>query len=304
MPRVTIVVPAYNAGQYLKATLGSAVAQTFRDIDVVVIDDGSFDATGAIAESMGGPVRVIRQSNAGMSASRNRGIASSDSEFIALLDSDDVWHPQKIEHQVEAMAQRQEAGLCFTGFVWWHGESLPGWFREPRDGGLEPRFCGWIYNELILDNWALPSSWLMRRAMWEQTGPFLCENQQTDDWEYVVRASRDFPFIKLREDYVLYRQVSSSLSKRVPQTNVGELMRASLLDRFGLASPDGTQVDLEALRRQRYKGWRNFADAHCARGDFKLGLSTFWNLLADGPSRGRTLLSLAMACRRRLIPRP
>lgn len=303
MPRVTIVVPAYNAERFLKATLESAVAQTFRDIDVVVIDDGSVDATAAIAESLCGQVRVIRQSNAGMSASRNRGIASSDSEYIALLDSDDVWHPQKVERQLEALALHPEAGLCFTGFVWWYGEERMDWFREPRAGDLDPRFCGWIYHELILDNWALPSSWLMRRAMWEQTGPFLCDNQQTDDWEYVVRASFQFPFVKLQEDYVLYRQLSTSLSKRVPRANVGELMRESLLDRFGLASPDGTQVDLAALRRQRYKGWRNFADAHCARGDFKLGLSTFGRLLADGPNRGQTVLSLAMACRRRLVPR-
>lgn len=301
MPRVTIVVPAYNAERFLKPTLESAAAQTFRDIDIVVIDDGSSDATGLIAESFGHPVRVVRQPNAGMSASRNRGIASSDSEYIALLDSDDLWHPQKIERQLEALAQRTDAGLCFTGFVWWHGEDLSSWFNEPRGGVLDPRFCGWVYHELILDNWALPSSWLMRRSMCNQTGPFLCDNQQTDDWEYVVRASCQFPFIKLREDFVLYRQLSSSLSKRIPTANFGELMRESLLGRFGLASPDGTPVDRRALRVQRYKGWRNFADTHCARGDFKLGLRTFGQLLADGPNRAETLLSLAMAFRRRLF---
>lgn len=267
MPRVTIVVPAYNAERYLKPTLERATTQTFRDIDIVVIDDGSSDATGRIAESFGHPVRVVTQANAGMSASRNRGIASSDSEYFALLDSDDVWHPQKIERQLEALAQRPDAGLCFTGFVWWHGEDLSGWFNEARSDAQDPRFCGWIYHELILDNWALPSSWLMRRSMWEQTGPFPGDNQQTDDWEYVVRASYQLPFVKLRDDFVLYRQVSSSLSKRIPTANVGELMRESLLGRFGLASLDGTQVDRRALRRQRYKGWRNFADTQlCPRG--------------------------------------
>jgi len=84
MPRVTIVVPAYNAARFLKSTLESAVAQTFRDIEVIVVNDGSSDATGAIAESIGHPVRVLHQQNAGMSVSRNLGIASSDSEYIAL----------------------------------------------------------------------------------------------------------------------------------------------------------------------------------------------------------------------------
>ena len=304
MPRVTVVVPAYNAERFLKATLESAAAQTHRDIDIVVIDDGSGDATGAIAESMGPPVRLLRQPNAGMSVSRNRGIASSDSEYIALLDSDDIWHPQKVERQLAAMAQRPEAGLCFTGFAAWHGEGRPGWLKEPRTDAVDPGLSGWVYHELILDNWALPSSWLMRRSMWEQTGPFLCDHQQTDDWEYAVRASRQFPFIKLQDEFVLYRQVSSSLSKRTASANVSELMRDSLLHRFGLASPDGTRVDLSALESKRYRGWRNFADAHLARGDFKLGLRTFGKLIADGPHRSQTLLSLAMACRRRLFPRP
>lgn len=303
MPRVTIVVPAYNAERFLRMTLNSAAAQSFRDIDIVVINDGSCDTTGEIAASMGYPVRVLHQSNAGMSVSRNRGIASTDSEYIALLDSDDVWHPLKLERQLAAMSQRPEAGLCFTGFVWWRGEEMGQWFEAPLSGGLDARFTGWIYHELILDNWALPSSWLIRRSMWEKTGPFLCDNQQTDDWEYVVRASRQFPFVKLQEEFVLYRQVSSSLSKRVPRTNVGELMRDSLLARFGLVSPGGMSVDLAALRRQRYKGWRNFADAHCAHGELALGLRTFGKLMAEGPSRGETLLSLAMACRRRLFPR-
>lgn len=254
MPRVTVVVPAYNAEKFLRATLESAAAQSFRDIDIVVINDGSTDATGAIAESIGHPVRVVHQSNAGMSASRNRGIASTDSEYIALLDSDDVWHPLKIERQLIAMSQRPDAGLCFTGFLWWHGEDQRAWLDAPRDGRLDERFSGWVYHELILDNWALPSSWLARRSMWEQTGPFLCDNQQTDDWEYVVRASRDFPFVKLEEEFVLYRQVSSSLSKRTPGANVGESMRESLLGRFGLTSPDGTPVDLAGVTPSALQG--------------------------------------------------
>lgn len=95
MPRVSVVIPAYNAAALLAPTLESVLNSTYRDLEVIVVNDGSQDETAAVASDFGPRVRVISQKNAGMSASRNRGIQDSDSEFIALVDSDDIWHPQK-----------------------------------------------------------------------------------------------------------------------------------------------------------------------------------------------------------------
>lgn len=313
MARVCIVVPAYNAQAHLAQTLDSVARQTCRDWELVVVDDGSTDGTAAIAEAFaqsitpqGPPVRVIRQANAGLSAARNRGIASSGSELIALLDSDDVWHPQKLERQLAALQARPTADFCFTGFAWWSGEDPADWLTIRFDGGpaIDESLSGWIYHRLILENHALPSSWLVRRSAWQRLGPLRCEDQKTDDWEYIVRASRDHVFVALKEDLVLYRQVAGSLSRRLTPENGGELMRERLIGRYGLASPDGTPVDRQALQQQRYQGWRHFADAHCARGELGLGLRTFATLLRRGPRRGHTLLSLGMALRRRLFPRP
>lgn len=302
MPRVSIVIPAYNAERLLAPTLESALGQQFKDFEIVVVNDGSVDKTMEIAESFGPPVRVIDQKNRGMSAARNRGIESGDSEFIALLDSDDIWHPAKLACQLSGFESNPKAAICYTGFDWWWGDDQPEWAMARRTAATDPDLSGWIYHALILDNWALPSSLLFKRSAWQQVGPFLCDDQQTDDWEFIVRASRQCQYLRLRESFVLYRQVASSLSKRMPSRNVSELMRDSLITRYGMSSPDGTPVDTDALARQRYRGWRNFADAHCARGDFRLGLQTFRRLLFTGPSRPYTALSLAMACRRRLFP--
>lgn len=313
MARVCIVVPAFNAEAHLAQTLDSVRRQTCRDWELVIVDDGSTDGTAAIAEAFarsyipeGVSVRVIQQANAGLSAARNRGVGSSGSELIALLDSDDVWHPQKLERQLTALEARPTADFCFTGFGWWAGEDPTAWLAVRFNGkpAIDESLSGWVYHRLILENHALPSSWLFRRSAWQRLGPLRADDQKTDDWEYIVRASRDHVFVCLEEELVLYRQVPGSLSRRLASENGGELMRERLIGRYGLSSPDGTPVDEQALRQQRYQGWRHFADAHCARGDLALGLRTFATLLRRGPRRGHTLLSLAMALRRRMFPRP
>jgi glycosyltransferase involved in cell wall biosynthesis len=280
----------------------SALAQTAGDLQVTVIDDGSRDATAREAAIDDPRVRVISQENRGMSRSRNRGMTEVDSEFVALLDADDLWHPEKLRLQLQALQDRPDHDFCYTGFTWWHGEPLPGYFQEPRSGQVDERLSGWIYPQLILDNHALPSSVLWRRSAWDRMGGFVTDNQQTDDWEYLVRASTQHRFVRLAESFVLYRQHPVSLSKRIPATNTTELMRADLLRRFGMSAPPGHDVDPEALRSFQHRGWCNFADAHVAKGDLRLGLKTFARLLRDGPYRGRTLNKCAKSLFRRWVP--
>ncbi len=303
MPRVSIVIPAYNAGQLIRQTLQSVIASTEGDFEVIVVNDGSSDNTAEAASGLDPRIKVLSRANAGMSATRNFGVTQGDSEFIALLDADDLWHPEKLRFQLQALNQRPEFGFCFTGFTWWWGESKPEFMEEMRQGAIDPAMCGWVYHLLILDNHALPSSVMLRRSAWNQLGPFLCDNQQTDDWEYLVRASQSFQFVRLQESFVLYRQLGSSLSKRVPAKNLHELMRADLIRRFGLQSPDGTEVDRAKLAAFQYKGHSNFADMHCARGDLGLGLRNFASLLRHGPQRGDTLTRLGKSLFRRVFPK-
>ncbi len=303
MPRVNIVVPAYNAEAFIADTVRAALQQTFTDLQVTVIDDGSKDATAANAALDDHRVRVISQENRGMSRSRNRGMADADSEFVALLDADDLWHPEKLRLQLQALQDRPNHDFCFTGFDVWHGEPRPDYFREPRSGRIDETLSGWIYPRLILDNHALPSSVLWRRSAWDSMGGFLTDNMQTDDWEYLVRASTRHRFVRLAESFVLYRQHPVSLSRRIPATNTTELMRADLIRRFGMSSPPGHDVDPQALRAFQHRGWCNFADAHCAKGDLGLGLRTFAGLIGSGPNRGATAVKCAKSLFRRWVPK-
>ena len=121
MPRVAIIIPAYNAAATLHETLASALAQTFTDFEVIVVSDGSIDGTAELVIDAAGRdprIRLIEQGNAGVAAARNAAIEDSDSAFIAPLDADDLWHPQKLALQVG----RFDAASARTGLVynWYH----------------------------------------------------------------------------------------------------------------------------------------------------------------------------------------
>jgi glycosyltransferase involved in cell wall biosynthesis len=115
MARVTVVTAAYNAAPYIAETIESVLAQTYSDFDYVVVDDGSTDGTADIIARYAPRVTSIRQQNAGAGAARNRGVETADGEYVAIVDADDVWAPEKLERQVTAMDQRDpDAGLCYT----------------------------------------------------------------------------------------------------------------------------------------------------------------------------------------------
>ena len=116
-PRVTVVVPAFNARSTIGKTLRSAQAQTYRNLEILVVDDGSTDDTVECVTSIspGDPrIRLIRQSNGGPSAARNAALAQASGEFVAPLDADDLWHPTKIQKQIEVFAANPGVGLVYT----------------------------------------------------------------------------------------------------------------------------------------------------------------------------------------------
>ena len=311
MPRVTVVVPAFNAAAFIAATLNSVLTGRQQDLEICVIDDGSTDATAEVASGCGpiggsslassGKVRVLRQSNRGLSVSRNRGIEQSDSDFVALLDADDLWHPAKLDLQLAVLDAQPETGLCYSEFFAWDGLSPPAFVKD-LDTRLDDSLSGWIYPKMLLTNYVLPSSSVFRRSALQTLGPLLCDDQQTDDWEYTVRASRLFPFAKLAAPLVAYRQSPGSLSRRPRRENVTELMRDSLIARFGLSSPQGGHVDMAELARRRHKGWCDFAITHLTHGDLATGASVFGRLVRTGPHRAHTALTAAKALGRRLMP--
>ncbi|HEU4391938.1 MAG TPA: glycosyltransferase family A protein, partial [Blastocatellia bacterium] len=111
-PQVTVVIPAYNAAKYLIESVDSVLAQSFRDFEVIVVDDGSTDETPEILKSYRSEIRCIRTDNRGPSSARNLAIRESRGELIAFQDADDVWHPEKLSRQVALLEEHPELGVA------------------------------------------------------------------------------------------------------------------------------------------------------------------------------------------------
>ncbi len=113
MPLISVVIPAFNRAHCIAGAVGSALAQTFKDYEIIAVDDGSVDSTVDVLGKFGDQVRLIRQENRGVSAARNTGIRAARGKWIAFLDSDDRWHPEKLAQQFEAL-EKYSAKICFT----------------------------------------------------------------------------------------------------------------------------------------------------------------------------------------------
>ena len=111
---VSCVIPVYNGERYLRETLDSACAQTHDAVEIIVVDDGSTDGTEATVREYAAKIRYLRQHNAGPAAARNRGIEAASGAFVAFLDADDLWHPRKLEFQLERFRTRPELAASVT----------------------------------------------------------------------------------------------------------------------------------------------------------------------------------------------
>lgn len=128
-PRVSVIIPAYNAAWCVRRAVDSVLAQRYRDFELIVVDDGSQDDTAAILAGYGDAIQVLTKPNGGLSSARNAGIRAAAGTYVAFLDADDWWHPDKLARQVDHMAQRPECVFCSTrtSVQTPEGDPLPDW---------------------------------------------------------------------------------------------------------------------------------------------------------------------------------
>lgn len=190
-PLVSAVIPTYNRKEFIPATVESVLAQTYRHIECIVVDDGSTDGTGAMLQTRFGNdsrFRYIHQQNQERSVARNTGIRQARGELIAFLDSDDVWLPMKIEKQVQYFVENPQAGFVYCWCTNWDGvtPATLGYLPEPPDSTSRNRF-----RELCRGNFINSPVPVVRRQCFETAGLF-SERQAIlcfEDWEMWTRLS-------------------------------------------------------------------------------------------------------------------
>ena len=210
---VSVVIPTYNAGDHLTAAINSVQAQTLSAAEIIVVDDGSTDQSAELAERLG--AKVIRQANQGVSAARNVGIRAATSEWIAFIDQDDVWAPEKLEFQWEAIRRYPDVGIVSCDMNWFEPELGANPSRTNNDGGeASIRYFPRVDEELPLsrttDN---PSSVLIRRDQLLSAGLFDEELRQNEDLELFLRLSRRCSVAVVERSLVEHRVHAGSRSK-------------------------------------------------------------------------------------------
>ena len=212
-PLVSVIIPAYNAASFIAATLKSAINQTFRDFEIIVIDDGSTDETRVIVEwyKEDSGVFLISQQNAGPGAARNRGIAVAKGTFIALLDSEDLWEPTYLETMVNFLTRHPETSVVFPDLLYFGKSKFDGKrFQEVYPPGAPITFAKLVRGESNICYAAT-----LRREVFDCVGPFdeadaIRGTEDFNLWLRVLHAGyRIEPVMKV---LVRYRRHASSIS--------------------------------------------------------------------------------------------
>jgi glycosyltransferase involved in cell wall biosynthesis len=203
----TVIIPTYNRRDFLKEAIASIQQQTYRDFELIVVDDGSTDDTADYVRTLGDSIRSLHQPNSGPAAARNLGIRHARNlgirhargEFISFLDSDDLWYKEKLQTQIDFMKSNPEAVVCYTDETWIR--------RGVRvnQGKRHQKYSGWIFEKCLPLCIVSPSSVLMRRRFFEAVGEFDEQLPVCEDYDLWLRASLRFPFHFISEELIVKR---------------------------------------------------------------------------------------------------
>jgi len=206
MPKVTVIIPSYNAMTYLPETLDSVLQQTFKDFEVLIINDGSTDNILQWADTItDSRVRVISQVNQRLAAARNTGIREAQGEYLTFLDADDLWEKTKLAKQVHCLDNNPDVGLVHTWTLLVNSESKPtGILKSPVEGD--------VWQQIVQKNTIVVSSVMVRASCLLDVGVFDQDLHYCEDYDMWIRLATRYQFAVLKEPLTSYRIHSNTLS--------------------------------------------------------------------------------------------
>jgi glycosyltransferase involved in cell wall biosynthesis len=198
-PEVTVIITTYNRATFLREAIDSVFAQSFRDFELIIVDDGSIDETHEILDSYGQSIRIIKTSRVGVSGARNAGISSAKGKYIAFLDSDDLWMREKLSCQVSIMNENPSVRICYTDEIW----IRKGVRVNPKKH--HAKFSGWIFHRCIPLCIISPSSVMLRREVFDEVGLFDESMPVCEDYDLWLRITVRYPVLFIQEKLIIKR---------------------------------------------------------------------------------------------------
>jgi glycosyltransferase involved in cell wall biosynthesis len=273
MPTVSVIIPTYNYGRFIAEAIESALAQSHKPAEVIVVDDGSTDDTKSVVLSFGDTVRYIKQLNAGVCSARNRGVTESGGELIAFLDADDTWEPTKLEKQVALFAADSEIGLVHSAMR--EFDTATGETILLHLDGQE----GWVADEMLLwERVAIngPGGTIMvSRDAFDAVNGFDEQMKVSEDWDFCYRVARKYKVGFVREPLVNYRSHAAAA-----HLNIREMERGmSHFYAKAFADPD---PGIQKIRRRAIGNfYRILAGSYFQSGQYtdfaRSSLKSLWN---------------------------
>lgn len=210
-PKVSIIIPVYNGERYVAQAIQSALAQTYKNIEIIVVNDGSTDSSYEKTKPYLPFVKYIFQENQGVAAARNKAIKNSSGEFIAFLDQDDLWLPEKLELQVDYLLRNPDVGLVHSNMSYINEEGQP----TERDSvfPFPTNLSGSCFPELFIRNQIAILTVLLRRDCLDKVGLFNEQFSGVDDYDLLLRVSRYYPVGYINQSLAGYRLHGSNTSR-------------------------------------------------------------------------------------------
>jgi glycosyltransferase involved in cell wall biosynthesis len=281
MPLVSVVIPAYNAESHIAEALESLRAQTCRQMEIIVVDDGSSDRTAEIVTSRFPEVRCVRQPNGGASSARNRGVQEARGEWVAFLDADDAWHPDKLRAQLDLMRRHPEVRLCRT-----LGSEIPLTDVGPVPSGPDGLPVHELFTSLaptLMNPYFTTSTVVVRRDSFLAVGGFDTSLKIAEDIDLYLRILLEAPTVLLLKAVAVYkRPVPGSLGD---DDEAGYVQLLSVYERFFQRNPQLWQsVGAPLIKRSMAELWARYAGSLRRNGKRGLALRAAAKSLLMRPS--------------------
>ena len=224
-PLISVIIPTFNREKHIKGAIESVLVQTYANLEVIVVDDGSTDSTAGIIRQIVDPrLHYIHTKNRGNYFARNVGLVQAKGEFIAFLDSDDRFTPNKLEVQFQQFEELPSLGLCCSNVCVRH-QDIPGRIFEDAahcfDYDIDNK-NGFI-ERAVENNFIVTSSVLIRKECVDQLGSFNTQYQNAMDYEFFLRIIFNYPSVYLKDKLVERLIHSSAVSKNSMATNAALL---------------------------------------------------------------------------------
>jgi len=197
MSMVSVVIPAFNRRNHVTIAIDSVLAQTYQDHEIIVVDDGSTDDTRDVLIPYQNKIRYFYQANRGIPATRNRGIKEARGTYVAFLDSDDYWRPDKLERQIDCFRENPSYGMVATRCS---SFTPDGAFRKQN----RPGKSGWILNDLFKENFIRTSSAMIKRECFQKVGLFDESLFQVQEYDLWLRLALHYPIGFINEPLTVY----------------------------------------------------------------------------------------------------